>query len=69
MKKYTCKELRRLVKAARAIEANTMDIPESVDKIGLAFGSCGLAGALLQGRDSGKLYAITARCSNLFRYV
>lgn len=71
MKQYTKKELREFVRLGMAVnitEANPKSIKEPVEKIGYSSGVYGLNGGLLQGRESGNYYAITARSSNLFYF-
>mgnify|MGYP000001806991 FL=1 len=71
MRKYTLRELRELVRLRMAqdiTEADPKSIKEPVEKIGYSSGVYGLNGGLLQGRESGNYYAITARSSNLFYF-
>ena len=71
MKQYTRKQLRELVRLGMAVnitEADPKSIIEPVEKIGYSSGVYGLNGGLLQGRESGNYYAITARSSNLFYF-
>lgn len=71
MKQYTKKELREFVRLGLAVdltEAEPEKIPASYTKVGFSRGICGLNGGLLQGRESGNYYAITARSSNLFYF-
>lgn len=71
MRKYTLRELRELVRLRMAQDITNSDpksITESVEKIGYSSGVYGLNGGLLQGRESGNYYAITARNSNLFYF-
>ena len=71
MKKYTLKELKRLISigAAKDVTHSRMrsDIPEPYTKIGYSCGIYGCNGMLLQG-ESGRLYAITARSAALFMF-
>lgn len=53
---------------AQYTEADPKSIKEPVEKIGYSSGVYGLNGGLLQGRESGNYYAITARSSNLFYF-
>lgn len=71
MRKYTLRELRELVRLGMAQDITDRDpksIIEPVEKIGYSSGVYGLNGGLLQGRESGNYYAITARSSNLFYF-
>lgn len=71
MKQYTRKQLREFVRLGMAVnitEADPKSITEPVEKIGYSSGVYGLNGGLLQGRESGNYYAITARSSNLFYF-
>lgn len=70
MKKYKLRELKRLcaIGAAVNITNESADkIPERYEKIGYSAGTYGINGGLIQDTDTGKLYAITARNSMLFR--
>ena len=70
MKKYTQKALKAMVADGRATHITEYgSIPEKTDVIGMSHGTYGMNGALLLGRESGKLYAITARSTVLFQYV
>ncbi|MFQ6857044.1 MAG: hypothetical protein ACLRPB_00795 [Lawsonibacter sp.] len=71
MRKYTLKELRELVRLGMAENINSRDpktITEPVEKIGYSSGVYGINGGLLQGKESGNYYAITARNTNLFYF-
>lgn len=71
MRKYTLRELRELVRLGMAqdiTDSDSKSIIEPVEKIGYSSGVYGLNGGLLQGRESGNYYAITARSSNLFYF-
>ena len=71
MRKYTLRELREFVRLGMAQDISDSDPKsrtEPVDKIGYSSGGYGLNGGLLQGRESGNYYAITARSSNLFYF-
>lgn len=71
MRKYTLQGLRELVRLGMAVDITSVDpksITEPVEKIGYSSGVYGLNGGLLQGRESGNYYAITARSSNLFYF-
>lgn len=67
MKKYTQKELKRLISTGFAIDiTHAEEIPANLEKIGYCTGVYGIAGGLLQDHN-GQLYAITKRTSNLLR--
>jgi hypothetical protein len=72
MTKYTQKQLKALVKNGIAVDVtNAGDrgaIPEAYRQIGYACGVYGCNGMLLQGCESGKLYAVTARSSAVFMF-
>ena len=75
MRKYTQKELRNLVRIGAAVcvndysfeQINELNLTKSLDKIGYSSGIHGINGGLLQDRNTGDLYAITARNSSLFQ--
>ena len=72
MKQYKQKDLKALVSSGAAIDITTADedlIPKHFDRIGYSHGVNGMNGGLIQDRDSGLLYAVTARSSNLFRIM
>ena len=70
MEKYTQKQLRNLVATGAAIDVSgaksTKDIPEYYSQIGYVNGLYGCAGMLLEGLESGKLYAITSRTQAIY---
>ena len=70
MKKYTQKQLKNLVKTGAAIDVSraksTKDIPEGYSQIGYANGIYGCSGILLEGIESGKLYAVTSRTLSIY---
>lgn len=70
MRKYKLKEIRDYIRSGMAEDITTRaeEITEPVEKIGYSTGVYGLNGGLLQGMNTGKYYAVTARSSNLFRY-
>lgn len=71
MKKYTLREIKRFVSLGLAKDITTASRPaikEPFEKIGVSRGIYGINGGLLQGKNSGTIYAITARNSNLFYY-
>jgi hypothetical protein len=69
MKRYTQKELRRLVNNGTAIDLtkshNILDIDERYEQVGYSKGIYGCNGKLLEG-ESGQLYAITTATSALY---
>ena len=69
MKRYTQKELRRLVNNGTAIDLtkshNILDIGERYEQVGYSKGIYGCNGKLLEG-ESGQLYAITTAASALY---
>ena len=71
MRKYTQKELKRLVKSGCAIDITNAKgydaIPEKYIQIGYATGIYGITGKLFEGY-SGKKYAITKRTSAIFMF-
>lgn len=44
-----------------------MDTLRRLDKVGYSAGIYGINGGLLQDYETGQLYAIIGRCTNLFR--
>lgn len=70
MAKYTQKQLKELVKSGAAIDvtyANGREaIPENYRQIGYAQGVYGCNGMLLQGCESGTLYAVTSRTTAIY---
>ena len=79
MKKYTLKELKNLVRSGKPVtlqgaiditdvsESEIMDLWKRCEKVGYSSGIYGINGGLIQDRETGKLYVIIARNSNLFR--
>lgn len=71
MRKYTQKELRQLVRLGVA-EDYTNKPSEYIytlrrlEKVGYSSGVYGINGELVQDTETGTLYAIIGRCSNLF---
>ena len=70
MKKYTQKQLKNLVATGAAIDVSRAkskkDIPENYSQIGYVSGIYGCSGMLLEGIESGKLYAITSRTQAIY---
>lgn len=71
MRKYKLRELRDLVRLGLA-EDYTNKPSEYIytlrrmDKIGYSSGVYGLNGGIVKDMETGQLYAIIGRCSNLF---
>ena len=71
MRKYTQKQLRELVRLGYA-EDYTNKPSEYIytlrrlEKVGYSSGVYGINGGLVQNTETGALYAIIGRCSNLF---
>lgn len=60
------KDLKTMVKNGLAVDiTNTANLPNGLKKECTTFGKYGANGALYSDKD-GNLYAITARCVNLF---
>lgn len=70
MTKYTQKQLREMVKKGVAVDVtNAMSraaVPEDYKEIGYSLGVYGCNGMLLQGCESGKLYAVTGRTTAVY---
>lgn len=71
MRKYTQKELRQLVRLGVAEDytnkpSNYIYTLNRLDKVGYSAGVYGINGGLVQDPETGALYAIIGRCSNLF---
>ena len=70
MEKTTQKALRRMICDGIAINANSMEpeqLPRNVEKIAISYGIYGMNGGLFRDCETGELYVITARNTNLFR--
>lgn len=73
MRKYTLRELKNLVHCGMAHDltnataAEVMEQWRHGEKVGYSSGTYGINGGLIQNRETGEYYAITARNSNLFR--
>lgn len=71
MRKYTQKQLRQLVRLGCA-EDYTNKPSEYIytlrrlEKVGYSSGVYGINGGLVEDTETGALYAIIGRCSNLF---
>lgn len=72
MTKYTQKQLKELVKSGAAVDVTNAcgveAIPEYYRQIGYAAGIYGCSGMLLQGIESGKLYAVTSRTTAIYLF-
>lgn len=77
MRKYTQRELKTLVRTGAAVDITSHGTAEykaliekekDLDKLGYSSGIYGLNGGLLQGQETGTLYAITARSTAVFIY-
>lgn len=77
MRKYTQKELKTLVRTGAAVDITNHGTAEYraliekekyLDKLGYSSGVYGINGGLLQGQETGTLYAITARSTATFIY-
>lgn len=68
MRKYKQSEIRAMIAAGMAedITAHYNEIQEPVEKIGYSVGVYGINGGLLQGKETGKFYAVPSRCTALF---
>lgn len=74
MKKYTQAQLRQLVRLGVAEDCadkpgEYMDTLRRPDKVGYNSGIYGINGGLLRDGETGQLYAIIGRCTNLFRVL
>jgi len=77
MRKYTQKELKNLVRTGAAVDITNHGTAEykalinkekDLEKLGYSSGIYGINGGLLQGQETGTLYAITARSTAAFIY-
>mgnify|MGYP007038505780 CR=1 FL=1 len=71
MRKYTQKELRQLVRLGAAEDytnkpADYMYTLRRLEKVGYSSGVYGINGGLVEDTETGQLYAVIGRCSNLF---
>lgn len=73
MRKYKLSELKSLVRCGMAHDltnataAEVMEQWKHAEKVGYSSGIYGINGGLLQDGETGQLYAIIGRCTNLFR--
>lgn len=71
MRKYTQKELRQLVRLGVTEDytnkpADFMYTLRRLEKVGYSAGVYGINGGLVKDTETGQLYAVIGRCSNLF---
>lgn len=71
MRKYKQKDLRDLVRLGAAEDYTNKPsecayILYRMEKVGYSMGIYGINGGLVQDQETGKLYAIIGRCTNLF---
>lgn len=71
MKKYTLKALRDLVRLGVAEDytnkpAENLYTLRRLEKVGYSSGVYGINGGLVEDTETGQLYAIIGRCSDLF---
>lgn len=71
MRKYTQKQLRGLVRLGVADDYTNKPsecayILNRLEKVGYSTGIYGINGGLVQDTETGTLYAIIGRCTNLF---
>lgn len=71
MRKYTQKQIRELVRLGVAEDYTNKPIEyiyalRRLDKVGYSAGVYGINGGLVEDAETGQLYAIIGRCSNLF---
>ena len=71
MRKYTLKALRELVRLGVAEDytnkpAENLYTLRRLEKVGYSSGVYGINGGLVEDTETGQLYAIIGRCSNLF---
>ena len=70
--KYTLKALRELVRQGaaedytHAAEADAMELWQHDERVGYSKGKNGINGALVRHNETGRLYVILVRCSNLY---
>lgn len=77
MRKYTQKELKAFVRTGAAVDITNHGTAEykalinkekGLEKLGYSSGIYGISGGLLEGQETGTLYAITARSTAVFIY-
>lgn len=77
MRKYTQKELKALARTGAAVDITNhgteqykelLKREKDFDRLGYSSGIYGINGGLIQGQETGTLYAITARSTAVFIY-
>jgi len=77
MRKYTQRDLKALVRTGAAVDITNhgtaeykalLEKEKDFERIGYSTGTYGINGGLIQGRETGTLYAITARTSAVLIY-
>lgn len=72
MERYTQRQLKDLVKTGAAKDVthahDRAEIPENYRQIGYAAGVYGCNGMLLQGMETGQLYAVTDRTTAIYLF-
>ena len=70
MRKFKLSEIKAMARDKYTVDiTNTHSraaIPEQYEQVGYSAGANGLSGAILQGMETGTMYAITARTTALF---
>lgn len=70
MRKYTLKELRRMVACGLVKDATNYTVTQlgrlKIEKCGYSYGIYGINGGLFKDAETGEFYAITERNANLF---
>lgn len=69
MEKVTRKEIRWMVEIGEAVDITNTEIPTPKghwEKVMWSKGKYGANGVMVRDSKTGKKYAVTARCSNLF---
>lgn len=78
MRKTTLREIRSMIATGTAVDITTISGADEwelrlkegrFDTVAMSFGVYGMTGAILQGENTGTLYAIKARNATLFRMV
>lgn len=73
MDRYTQGQLKSLIRCGiahditNAPETKIINLKKRCEKVGYSSGLYGINGGLIQDRETGDFYAITARNANLFR--
>lgn len=72
MNRYTLSQLKNLVRCGivhditNTPEAKVLTLRKRCEKVGYSSGLYGINGGLIQDRETGDFYAVTARNANLF---